>query len=162
MARQRIATLLLMTLCCANGYAAENAQRAANSGVEWQKDLVTARKSMSRLQRPMILFLTAPGCVYCEVMKKDVFTQPWIQKEITRKYIPVIVNGREQKSITTRLKVRSYPVFAIVHPDGKVVDVVRGYKSGPEFVKAMAVAKAKLQVHTKLIASKKSSDAQIK
>ena len=131
-----------------------SAQTQVVRGVAWEKDLAKGRTTMAQKKRPMMLFLSAPGCVYCELMKQNVFTQPWVKKEVDAKYVPVILNGREHKEITKRLEVRSFPVIAIVHPDGKVIEVVRGYKDPTSFVKVMAVAKAKLKVHEQLIASK--------
>gem|GEM_PF-5442988 len=122
------------------------------SGVQWEKDLIVGRKAMGKSERPMLLYLTAPACQYCELMKQDTFKQQWIIREINKKYTPVMLNGREHKSIADKLQVRMFPATAVVHPSGKVMEMVQGYKSPAEFVKYLAVAQAKLKIESEQIA----------
>lgn len=122
------------------------------SSIGWEKDLTEGRKAMGKKKLPMLLFLTAPSCQYCEVMKAETFKQQWIIREVNKKYIPVMINGREHKDITEKLSVRMFPAVAIVHPDGKVLDMVQGYKSPADFVKYLAVAQAKLKIESEQIA----------
>ena len=124
------------------------------SEIHWERDLQKGRAAMKDLDRPMLLYLTAPGCIYCEQMKQETFNQQWIIEEIGRKYLPVLINGREHKVIADRLRVRMFPTIAIVHPTGKVVEIVRGYRNPAEFLKHMAVAKAKLDIHSKQVSAK--------
>lgn len=134
-----------------------NAQTKVVPPIRWLDDVADARAKMGETRRPMMLFLSVPGCTYCEMLKRDVFAQPWIRQEVARKFVPLMLNGREHKTITERLEVRSYPVVAIVHPDGKVIDVMRGYQKPSVFLKQMAVVNAKLDIHNKSLAAKKSS-----
>lgn len=122
--------------------------------IQWETDLNKGRAAMEKTRQPMMLFLTAPGCVYCEEMKRDTFSQAWIIKEVNKKYTPVLINGREHKEIADRLSVRMFPATAIVHPTGKVLEVVHGYRKPADFLKHMAVGKAKLDIENRAIASK--------
>lgn len=128
---------------------------AAPANIEWHADLNIAQRIMVEKQRPMMLFVTVPGCTYCELMKQQVFTQPSIRKEVGSKYVPTMINGRQHKTVASQLGIRMYPVVAVVHPTGKVVEVIRGYKNPASFAKVMAVAKAKLDMHSKQLASAK-------
>lgn len=128
--------------------------------IQWEKDLKVGRATMGKSRKPMMLFLTAPSCQYCEIMKLDTFSQPYVIREINKKYTPVMLNGREHKVIADKLHVRMFPATAVVHPSGKVIDVVQGYKSPTDFVKYMAVAKAKLRVENELIAKREKTAKQ--
>lgn len=122
--------------------------------IKWVKDLEKGRAAMKRDNRPMFLYVTAPGCLYCEQMKQDVFTQRFFVDELNRKYTPVEINGREHKSITERLQIKMFPAIAIVHPSGKVVEIARGYRTSPELLKHLAIAKARMVNHNKQLAAK--------
>ena len=128
------------------------------TSVTWEKDLIAGRKAMGKSKRPMLLYLTAPTCRYCELMKQDTFQQQWIISEINKKYIPVTLNGREHKSIADKLHVRMFPATVVVHPSGKVVDKVEGYKTPSEFVTYLATAQAKLKFETEQIAKRQKSE----
>ena len=124
--------------------------------INWEKDLTVGRRAMGKSKRPMLLYLTAPSCQYCEMMKQDTFQQQWIIREINKKYTPVMLNGRTHKDIADKLHVRMFPATAVVHPSGKVMDIVQGYKSPAEFVKYLAVAQAKLKVESEQIAKRQN------
>lgn len=123
------------------------------SGIRWEKDLTKGRAQMVKSNHPMILFITAPSCLYCDQMKDNTLSQTWIIKEVNTKYTPVMVDGREHKSIADRLRVRMFPALAIVHPSGKVVEMTQGYKSAPELLKHLAIAQSKLKIENEKIAS---------
>lgn len=122
--------------------------------IQWEKDLDKGRDAMKKSDKPMMLFLTAPSCVYCEEMKRDTFSQEWIIKEVNNKYTPVMIDGREHKTIADRLNVKMFPATAIVHPTGKVVEIVHGYRSPADFLKHMAVGRAKIDIENKALAAK--------
>lgn len=146
---RRAFVLLTLAFFCSPLSAADSQP----AHIQWEQDLQKGRAAMKGQNRPMLLYLTAPGCMYCEQMKQETFNQRWIIEEIRRKYTPVMLNGREHKVIADRLQVRMFPTIAIVHPSGKVVEIVRGYRKPAEFLKHMAVAKAKLDNHNRQLAA---------
>lgn len=125
--------------------------------IEWVNDLERAKAKMAEESQPMVLFISSPGCHYCELMKQKVFTQPWISNEISQKYLPVMINGHEQRELASRLQVRAYPTVAIVHPSGAVMQIARGYKNPDEFAKFLTHGKVKLDFYSKALASREQS-----
>lgn len=125
--------------------------------IQWNKDLNTGRSRMVKTDQPMILFVTAPACQYCELMKETTFTQKWIVQQINEKFTPVMINGREEKEVADKLRIRYFPATAIVHPSGKVVEIAHGYKSPNEFLKYLAVARAKLDLEQKALAARNAT-----
>lgn len=119
----------------------------------WNKDLQAGRAKMIKTEQPMMLFVTAPSCQYCELMKETTFNQKWIVQHINAKFTPVMINGREEKAIADKLRIRFFPATAVVHPNGKVVEIARGYKSPSEFLKYLAIARTKLKLEQKKLAT---------
>ena len=136
--------------------------KAESRSIQWNSDLAMGRASMVKSQQPMILFLTAPSCQYCELMKQTTFSQQWIIGEINKKFTPVMINGRENKRVTEKLRVRMFPATAFVHPNGRVVEIAHGYKSPTQFAKYLAAAQSKLQVQQKKLAKKVSAKNSVK
>lgn len=131
--------LLIVSMLCPAVLAADKAQ-----SISWRTDLKSAQTEMQQTQRPMLLYITMPGCVYCERMKAETFNQKRIADQVNEQYVPVQINGPKHSKITKQLNLRVYPTTAIVHPNGKVLEVLHGFQPAAKFVKRMAVAKAKL------------------
>lgn len=160
MDRRALSILVIATLASPLFAAELNVEQAPAPKVvpakeiKWVKDLEKGQAAMKRNNRPMFLYVTAPGCLYCDQMKQSVFTQKFFVDELNRKYTPVEINGREHKSISDRLQIKMFPAIAIVHPSGKVVEIARGYRTSPELLKHLAIAKARMVNHEKQIAAK--------
>lgn len=118
---------------------------SAEPSVRWEKDLAKGRKKMKAAQRPMLLYLTVPGCVYCDRMKETTFSQKWIAEQIEKRFIPVEVDGRKEAALAKRLKVRVYPTTAAISPNGQVIELISGYQPAAEFLKQMAIIDAKVK-----------------
>lgn len=125
--------------------------------IKWEKNLHRGQATMTSTVRPMLLFVTAPGCTYCEQMKAHTFKHLEIAKHLNEKYVPVQINGRIHVELVRRLGVRMYPTTAIVHPSGRVVEIFQGYKKPAEFQNHLVIAKAKLEIENKLTATKGSA-----
>jgi protein disulfide-isomerase len=134
-----VATIVLATWC---GVAQGADTRPS---IVWNQDLSAAKKAVEQ-RRPVLLYLTMPGCTYCQKMKAETFAQKSIVKRISAEYVPVELKGRTNSEMSRLLQVRVYPTTAFIASDGKVVDIVHGYKSPSAFAKRMAAAQAKIRM----------------
>ena len=125
--------------------------------VKWERDLTTAQSKMVQQKRAMLLYFTSPGCHYCKQLEQQVFSQRWFANQVQRKYTPVRVDGRKQPKLAKQLQVRIYPTVAIIHPSGRVVEIVRGYREPGDFQRHLAVADSRLANHDKQLAAQPSN-----
>ena len=144
------------TLALAKSLNTSNKERAASPviahegvvqprDISWFNDFYSAETQSRQTGKPMFVYLTAPGCTYCEIMKREAFQQLQFIDEINNEFVAVQMNGREQREIAERFQVRMYPTIAIVKPNGEVVDNWNGYQSLDDFRHRLNAAKSKLQ-----------------
>jgi len=135
----RASVFLAISILCQSNVVADKVQT-----ISWRHDFANARIEMQQKQRPMLLLLTMPGCVYCDRMKVATFKHIGIIEQVNKKYVAVQLNGREHPQIAKGLNLYVYPTTAIVDPTGKVLEVLHGFQPAAAVAKRMAVAHAKL------------------
>lgn len=82
---------------------------------------------MRREARPMLLFVTREGCLYCVRMKQQTYADAGVASEITRSFVATTVDGLQQQSLVRQLGVRVYPTTVIISPQNEVLDVIDGF-----------------------------------
>ena len=112
--------------------------------VHWQYDFASAKAMSQATNRPVFLYLTAPGCTYCEIMKADAMTKPWIIQDLNANFVPVQINGREQISIAQQFGVRMYPTLVAIAPTGEILDMWNGYRSLSDFESHLNIIKSRI------------------
>ena len=123
----------------------DSTKKNAPVEIKWQSDLSTAMELAQTQKRPVFLYLTAPGCTYCEIMKQDAFKQPHIIKDVNSNFVPVQINGREQRDVSTRFHVSQYPTLVVIEPDHTVVETWNSYRSRADFEAHLKIAKSRLK-----------------
>ncbi len=99
----------------------------------WHRDLIKASRVASTQKRLLLLFLTTPDCVFCRRMIKKTLLEPQINMHVNRRYVAVQLNGNANPELLDQLQARVFPTTVIVHPAGKVIAIMRGYKAPGEF-----------------------------
>lgn len=120
------------------------------SKIRWENDLDSASAAMKKSGRPMFLYITAPGCTYCEILKNEAFAQDTIANDINERFIPVRVDGKAQKEVSDRFNVKFFPTIAVIHKSGEVIEIWSGYKSLADFNAHLTIAKSRLAERTEL------------
>lgn len=130
--------------------SSSTSQGESLSKIRWEKDLAAASDSIAKTGRPMFLYITAPGCTYCEILKNEAFTDDTIANDINERFIPVRVDGKAQKEVSDRFHVKLFPTIAVIHNSGEVVEIWSGYKSLADFNAHLAIAKSRLSERAEL------------
>lgn len=127
---------------------------AEPTSIVWHENLSQVKNDQPAAQRPVLLYITAPGCSYCVKMKSETFSDSKVVGKVRSRFTAVKVDGRKHAAVSQRLKVKLYPTTAILHPSGAVVDVIPGYLGPHDFLQRLADAEKKLAYQTKLLAAK--------
>ena len=124
------------------------------TSIAWHENVIQLNQDPTQSHKPVLLYITAPGCSYCVKMKSETFSHHDVVVEVAKKFTAVKVDGRKHAAVAKRLQVKIYPTTAIVHPSGAVVDVIPGYLGPETFLRRLADAEVKLEYQTKLLAAK--------
>jgi thiol-disulfide isomerase/thioredoxin len=83
--------------------------------------------------RPILLFVTMPGCPHCEKMMEETYHLPKVEHFISESFESIHVNSNTQPTLVKSLKVKWFPTTVLVGPNNKVVDVIEGYVDAKTF-----------------------------
>ena len=107
--------------------------------VNWDKALAEARKTDKAL---FLLNTGSDWCGWCKKMDEEVFAKESFVREVSKKFVLVMIDSPRDKSILSSLagrqnqglkatySVRGFPTVVIVDPEGKEVKRHSGYRSG--------------------------------
>ncbi len=126
---------LIVWLISMSGWTAE-APKAASG--PWQTDLKTAWETASEQQRPLLVFLTTDGCAYCQKMKQTTLRDKGVQADVSARYIPILLNAKDEPDLVKMLKIRVYPSVVVIEPSGDVVESISGYQSAKQLREKLA------------------------
>jgi len=97
--------------------------------VSYQAAWTAAQKS----SRPLLLYVTMPGCPYCVKMVQNTLKKPEIQSLVVNSFETVYVDRYAQARLAAKLNVRSYPTTILVGTNNHVLDVIEGYMESEAF-----------------------------
>jgi len=83
--------------------------------------------------RPLLLYVTMPGCPYCVKMVQNTLKNPEIQSLVADSFETVYVDRYAQAGLAAKLRVRYYPTTILVSTDNHVIDVIEGYMESRAF-----------------------------
>lgn len=109
----------------------------------WMEDFEAARRQAAKEGKLILMdFSGSDWCGWCKKMDAEVFSQDRFVKEASKKYVLVMIDSPNDRSILSELAlaqnqnlkvryaVRGFPSVVIVNPDGEVVARHSGYRKG--------------------------------
>lgn len=96
-------------------------------GISWTEDVDQAFKTAEETGRPMVIFVTMDGCVYCTKMKKTTLSNPQMITRLNDDTIPIYVHRSRNAEWVRRFRIKTFPTTLFVTPDGKIQDRVVGF-----------------------------------
>jgi FKBP-type peptidyl-prolyl cis-trans isomerase 2 len=102
-----------------------------NNHIEWLEDFKQGREASAGLERPILLFLYADWCQYCEKMFSGSFKDPWVNY-FKDEYVWVKINSDQNKAFMKAFGQKGFPLTVLMTPDGKILEKWSGYKKSVE------------------------------
>lgn len=80
-----------------------------------------------KTNRPILMFVTAPGCPHCVKMIAETYQARHISPLVVDSFETVYVDRATQPELVAKLQVRWFPTTIVVGTNNKVIDVLEGY-----------------------------------
>ena len=125
---QTIKTTALITTALASLTFVSN----ANADITWKPDRTQGVQSAQETNKPILVFVTADWCHYCQKMKRQTWSNQTVAATVNKDFVPVLIDGDRQRAEVSRLQVRGFPTTFVFAPDGKVLGKRTGYMSPAE------------------------------
>lgn len=100
--------------------------------IKWVTDYAQARKISGETSQPVLLFITADGCHYCEMMVRDTFGDKRVADSLKKFFVAAKLKLKPNSKLAEQLKITLYPTTIIIDAEGKVLEYARGYRRNNE------------------------------
>jgi YHS domain-containing protein len=101
-------------------------QAEAGKPLKWHTNLQTAARESQRLQKPMLIEISAVWCGYCKKMK-ETFNDEKIARHVSGCFVPVLIDADENQRLVEAVGADALPTTVIVSPDFKLLKKITGY-----------------------------------
>lgn len=133
-----VATVLLS---CAILFGCSSGQGDHSGGdIAWQSDFEAAQKVALAESKPILITFYSDTCGYCRKLEKESFSHP-STVEASKAYVPVRVNGGEDRELASKFQVNAFPSTFVLTPEGTIYGSVPGYVDQYRFKKFLVDAK---------------------
>lgn len=99
----------------------------------WEAGLEAGQAKAAEFDRPMVVMFTADWCRPCQILKREILTEPGVEEVLFTDFVPVTVDmtnaGRSDPRIS-EYRIDGYPTLIVLSPDGEEIQRVSGFGRG--------------------------------
>ena len=96
--------------------------------IVWHDDLDSGWQESKRTGRPMVIFITAARCQFCDAMKNATWHDHGIESRVGNDFVAVRLSPERNAKELGRIHVDMYPTTIVALPQGKVIDHRKGFQ----------------------------------
>lgn len=82
----------------------------------------------------VMLVFDSASCVYCDMLKENVLSNPDVQKVLNDKYIVALVDVSKNTDLALKYKAYGTPVTVILNQSGDEIYRIEGYVESDDFL----------------------------
>jgi YHS domain-containing protein/thioredoxin-related protein len=131
--------------CAAAVMLAAVAPAFAEEGLRWEADLPSAQRLARQTDRLVLIHFGGPWCQACQILERNVFSQPGFGRELAADYVAVKIDSNssaQNHEIATKYGVETVPCDVITTPSGQLVYRISSPNTAAGYVASMAKAAA--------------------
>lgn len=95
--------------------------------IPWQRSPEATFQTARQSGKPILVFVGAEWCHYCEKMKDDTWSDPRIQEVVARNYVALQLDGDRDKRIVKKLDLKGFPATLLYNSGGYFVAKKDGF-----------------------------------
>jgi YHS domain-containing protein/thiol-disulfide isomerase/thioredoxin len=119
----------------------------------WRHEFQAAEADAKRLNRPLLVHFHAKWCGPCQVMNREVLSDPSVLRQLDAAVVAVKVDSDERPDLVQRFGIQSLPSDIFLDPNGFVLDRSSGMTDRERYVSLIARIDARfVQSHKTQIA----------
>ena len=130
---------LVSAFVCAASTAALLASAADyGSPPTWRHEFQAAEADAKRLNRPLLVHFHAKWCGPCQVMNREVLSDPSVLRQLDAAVVAVKVDSDERPDLVQRFGIQSLPTDIFLDPSGFVLDRSSGMTDRERYLSLIA------------------------
>ncbi|MEM6690746.1 MAG: thioredoxin family protein [Planctomycetota bacterium] len=95
--------------------------------VRWHRDTDAALRKASQTQKPILVFVTAKWCHFCDRMKNEVWADPQICEVMRDDFEVLQLDGDNDRATVSRLPIEGYPTTFVFDSRGQLITKHAGF-----------------------------------
>ena len=107
------------------------------SGLNITTDVDGAFDISQNENKTLALIFDQDSCVYCEMLKDDVLSNPDVQKQLNDNFVVVLVDINKNPDIAAEYNVYGTPIIQFVDSNGQEIGKIEGYVDSNEFLQTL-------------------------
>lgn len=111
---------------------------AAEYGSPWRHDFRAAEGEAKRLNRPLLVHFHAKWCGPCQMMNREVLSDPAVLRQLEAAVVAVKVDSDEHPDLVQRFGIESLPTDVFLDPKGFVLDRSSGMRDRDRYLSLIA------------------------
>jgi thiol:disulfide interchange protein len=152
-----VALVLLIARVVIGLYEQAHPQHDADL-IRW-RPIAGAADEARRTGKPLLYDFAADWCAPCQMMQREVFSDPSVADRIERMFVPVRVIDRRQEeghnpaevdSLQQQFRIESFPTLVVVSADGGEPAMLVGYRGKGPTIQALTMAGTRAMVPMRL------------
>ncbi|MCX7419321.1 MAG: thioredoxin family protein [Planctomycetia bacterium] len=125
--RRKFFTVVLSFLCL--GFAAVADAQTKPPVIEWQTDSTIAQELALKSKRPLLVFASAEWCSYCQKMKREVWSNADVIRQVREQFIPLHLDADKYPDVVAEMQVEAFPTTLVLSPSKAQPEKLVGYVS---------------------------------
>ena len=101
---------------------------AAADEVDWRSDYATACREAADKDRPLLLDFGTTQCFWCKRLDAITFRDSTVSRLLNHQFVPLKIDAHRDPGLAEKLRIQAYPTIVLASPEGKILDVIEGFK----------------------------------
>lgn len=118
-----------------------NADRDAPRSVFSHPNLKDAQAQSKVSGRPVFVFISMPGCQYCNKMKVETFSDRTVTQLISSDYESVVVGLKDDPDWVAEQEIQVFPTTLVVSPTGDRISKIEGFVTVAELTRRLRLGR---------------------
>ena len=107
------------------------------SGLNITTDVDGAFDISQNENKTLAIIFDQDSCVYCEMLKDDVLSNPEVQKQLNENFVVVLVDINKNPEIAAKYDVYGTPTVQFVDSNGQEINKIEGFVDSNEFLQTL-------------------------
>ena len=90
-------------------------------GIQWREFDVDVFEEARRLDRPVLLVLTAHWCPHCRELLDVSFAASEVQRAVDGHFLPILADAERRPDVNERYGRGAWPTLAYLTPEGELI-----------------------------------------
>lgn len=100
---------------------------SASAEIRWQSSVEQTLQSAQSSRKPILVFVGAKWCHFCEKMRKETWSDPALADPVSEAFETLALDGDRDHQIVDSLGLQGFPATLVYSPEGKLLGRADGF-----------------------------------